>query len=297
MYNRGQVSPSSTQFPHMEKSSLSFVQFPEDVSIEAGMFLRLHFPGGDLSAFNPMQAADLSWRSLDCPLTTATNPSAPYRTLHSPFISSILLLYLHLPAFKFRLKYPFLWKFPFILCQEELIARNEQGGHLLSRALLMIFQTEEGGGTRIEMEALKEGWCQCSGIYWSGQRWVQASVEHKRSQRILFLSNCCGQVLRGFLTVRRVLLLRIMPAVPDRLRLSQEQLCPFVTLPCSALTQGRGFVSSQGANPRNKGFQFEGWFCFHPQACWKWLILPLISSSSYFNILPPYWCRFGRWSL
>lgn len=85
--------------------------------------------------------------------------------------------------------------------------------------------------------------------------------------------------------------------MPGRLRQPQEQLCPFIALSCSVLTQGRGFISSRGANPRNKGSRFEGWFLLHPQACWKWLILPLIRSSSYFNVLPPYWCRFGRWSL
>lgn len=79
------------------------------------------------------------------------------------------------------------------------------------------------------------------------------------------VSNCCGQVLRGFLTVHRVLLLRFLPAVPDRLRLSQEQLCPFVALPCSAHILGRDFISSQGANPRNKGSRFEGCFFFTPK--------------------------------
>lgn len=60
--------------------------------------------------------------------------------------------------------------------------------------------------------------------FWSLLEWTEVGAGFGRAQEVEItedsVSNCCGQVLKGFLTVHRVLLLRIMPAVPNRLRLS-----------------------------------------------------------------------------
>lgn len=51
----------------------------------------------------------------------------------------------------------------------------------------MIFHTEgtpkieKKGGTRIATEALKEGWCQCSGVFWE---WTEVGTVLGKAQEI-----------------------------------------------------------------------------------------------------------------